>query len=77
MHVHGIPKSSDREHTWIACIIHKIPQKRLEWLGQVYISYNTFFMSNILCQSQNQAKINKITPKIITTQVSIESSTCI
>ena len=38
MHVHGIPKSSDRERTWIACIIYKIPKKKgLEWLGQVYI----------------------------------------
>ena len=28
---------SDRERTWIACIIYNIPQKMLEWLGQVYI----------------------------------------
>ena len=35
MHVHEIPKSKDRERTWIACIIYKIPPKMLEWLGQV------------------------------------------
>ena len=36
MHVHKIPKkTSNREHTWIACMIHKIPPKMLEWLGQV------------------------------------------
>ena len=37
MYVHGILKVSDRERTWIACIIYKIPKKMLEWLGQVYI----------------------------------------
>ena len=38
MHVHGFRKVSDRERTWIACIIYKIPQKRLEWLGKVHIT---------------------------------------
>ena len=49
MHVHGILKSSDREHTWIACIIHKIPQKRLEWLGQVYIYHITPLLCLTYC----------------------------
>ena len=28
-------KVSDRERTWTVYIIYKIPQKMLEWLGQV------------------------------------------
>ena len=34
-------------------------------------------MSNIQCQSQNWAKINQMTPKIITIQGSTESLACI
>ena len=43
MHVHGIPKSNDRERTWIACIIYKIPQKR-DRVVRASIYYITSFL---------------------------------
>ena len=77
MHVHGILKSSDKECTWIVCIIYKIPKKKARVVRTSILLYNTFIMSNIQCQGQNKAKINQMTPKIITMQASTESSACI
>ena len=44
MHVHRIPKSSDRERTWIACIIYKIPKKKAR-----VVRTSIYYITLLLC----------------------------
>ena len=58
MHVHGIPKSSDRKHTWIACIICKIPQKKVRVVKtSIYYPPNRHIASP-LAMKERKRKIN-------------------
>ena len=56
MHVHGIPKSSDRESTWIACIIYKIPQKKKTRVVRTSIYYITPLLC-LICSAKAKIEL--------------------
>ena len=59
MHVHGIPKSSDRKRTWIAYIICKIPQKKVRVVKtSIYYPPNRHIASPLEMKERKKLKSN-------------------